>query len=473
MLIPLIIEKKKKTFGVILDKENNKFLFEGQSIPENTIEFFKPIFDWLNEYKKTPLEETIVNMNFEYYNTATSMLLLDVFRIFDEINKKGKPVKIVWHYLEGDVDIKEAGEDYESILNLSFEFIKRPEYYYKKEISTKVLFNPINILALKAKNRIVMAPMCTYKAIDGFANNWHAIHYSSRAIGQVGTIIVEATAIEPKGRISEEDLGIWDDKYIDGLKTISTECKKEGAVIGIQISHAGRKSKVWNDGVVAPTPLAFSSGFPTPHELTIKEIDTIIKKFGQAAKRADKAGFDFVEIHAAHGYLINQFLSSVTNYRKDKYGKDKKLFLERVLKEIRANFPDKKAIFLRVSAEEYHPKGNNPEKLGNLLSEIRHLFNILHVSSGGIDENKNFPVYPGYELEFASYLKNKLQIPVIAVGLLHNEKLANYALIEEKADFIALGRALLSNPYWPLHAAKKLNIEIEWPKPYVRAKEID
>jgi len=334
-----------------------------------------------------------------------------------------------------------------------------------------MLFEPINIIDLKAKNRIVMAPMCTYKATGGFVSGWHTTHYVSRAVGQVGTIIVEATGIEPTGRISEDDLGIWDDKFIAGLKNITTECKNEGSLIGIQISHAGRKSKLKNKQIVAPSPLPFSNDFPIPHELTIKEIDELITKFGQAAKRADKAGFDFIEVHAAHGYLINQFLSPVTNIRKDEYGKDKKLFLEKILKEIKANFSDKKAIFVRVSADEYHPKGNNPEKLANLLLEITNLFDILHVSSGGIDANKNFPVYPGYELEFANYMKQKLQIPVIAVGLLHNEYLANYALIEQKADFIALGRALLSNPYWVLHAAKKLNIDIEWSKPYIRAKD--
>ena len=471
MISPLIIEKKKKTFGVILDKENNTFLFEGQSIPENTIDFFKPIFDWLYEYKKAPLEKTIVDMNFEYYNTSTSMLLLDVFRILDEINKKGNSVKIIWHYLEGDADIQEAGEDYQGILNLPFEFESHPKSYYKLKPPKKLLFEPINIINIKAKNRIVMAPMCTYKAVSGFANNWHTIHYTSRAVGQVGTIILEATGIEPNGRISEDDLGIWDDKFIEGLKNITVECKKEGAIIGIQLSHAGRKSKVRSKQIVAPSSLAFNDDFPIPHELTIKEIDAIIKQFGQAAKRADKAGFDFVEIHAAHGYLINQFLSPITNIRKDKYGKDKKMFLEKVLKEVRANFPDEKAIFLRVSANEYHPKGNNTEKLGNLLAKVSH-FDILHVSSGGIDENKNFLVYPGYELEFASYLRNKLKIPVIAVGLLHYEQIANDALTGKKADFIALGRALLSNPYWPLHAAKKLDFDIEWPKPYIRAKGI-
>jgi len=469
MLVPLVIEKTHNSLGVILDKENNKFLFEGRSLTENTIDFFQPITEWLNDYKKTPLKETIVNMDFEYYNTSTSMLLLDILNIFDKINTNGKSVKIIWKYSDKDIDIFEAGKDYKSILNLNFEFVKYPIPLYKHKKSKKILFEPIKIIDLIAKNRIVMAPMCTYKAIDGFANNWHTIHYTSRAIGQVGTIIIEATGIEPNGRISKNDLGIWDDKFIPGLKNIATECKKEGALIGIQISHAGRKSKIKNKQIVAPSPLSFSANFPTPHQLTIKEIDTIIKKFGQAAKRADEAGFDFVEIHAAHGYLINQFLSPVTNIRKDEYGKDKKLFLEKILKEVRSNFSDEKAIFLRVSAEEYHSKGNNPEKISNLLAEVSH-FDVLHVSSGGIDDNKNFNVYPGYELEFANYLRNKLQIPVIAVGLLQNEQLANYAIIEEKADFIALGRELLRSPYWPLHAAEKLNIDIDWPESYIRAK---
>jgi len=335
-----------------------------------------------------------------------------------------------------------------------------------------MLFEPINIKNIKAKNRIVMAPMCTYNAIEGFANNWHTVHYASRAVGQVGVIILEATAIESRGRISTDDLGIWDDKFIEGLKNISVECKKEGAIVGVQIAHSGRKSKIKTEEIVAPSALPFSLDFPTPHELTIEEIEEIINKFGQAAKRADKAGFDFIEIHAAHGYLINEFLSPVTNIRKDEYGKDKKLFLENVLKEVRANFTKEKAIFLRISADEYHDKGNNPEKLGNLLSKINHLFDILHISSGGIDANTDFEIYPGYQLTFAEYLKKTLAKPVIAVGLLHNEKLANNTLIEKKADFIALGRALLRNPYWTLHAAEKLNVDIKCPKFYIRAKGI-
>ncbi|MBN1251454.1 MAG: NADH:flavin oxidoreductase/NADH oxidase [Bacteroidales bacterium] len=336
-----------------------------------------------------------------------------------------------------------------------------------------MLFEPIIIKNLKSKNRIVMAPMCTYQAVNGFANNSHLIHYASRAIGQTGIIILEATAIEPRGRISVDDLGLWSDEFVDGLKSITDECKNHGSKIGIQLAHAGRKSRVLDEEIVAPSSLAFNSSFPTPHELSKDEIEEIILKFGEAAKRADKAGFDFVEIHAAHGYLINQFLSPITNKRTDEYGNDKKLFLERVLKEVRANFSPEKTIFVRVSAEEYNIAGNNPENLGELLSEISYLFDILHVSSGGIDENSDFKTFPGYQLSFAEYLKKELNKPVIAVGLLQDENIANQALKDNKADLIAIGRGLLNDPYWPLHAAKKLNADIEWPKAYLRAKIID
>jgi len=333
-----------------------------------------------------------------------------------------------------------------------------------------MLFKPIKIKSLQSKNRIVMAPMCQYMADDGLANNYHLVHYAARAIGQVGIIVFEATAIEPRGRISMNDLGLWNDKFIEPLSKIVKECKRYGSLIGIQIAHAGRKSRVKNEGIVAPSPLAFNDDFPVPKELTKSEIIKIVDKFGQAAKRAAQAGFDFIEIHGAHGYLINEFLSPITNKRKDEYGINRALFLKQVLEKTRKNFPDKKPIFLRVSGEEYHPEGNNTESLAELLKNAGDLYDVLHVSSGGLYDKENYEVNPGYQVEYANKLKNLTKKPTIAVGRLENPELANETLVNKQADFIALGRALLKNPHWPMHAAEQLRIDIKWQGVYDRAK---
>lgn len=335
-----------------------------------------------------------------------------------------------------------------------------------------MLFEPFEIKNLKSKNRIVMPPMCQYQAKNGIANDWHFVHYVSRAVGQIGIIIIEASAIEPKGRISMNDLGIWDDKHIEPLSKIVGACKKHGAKIGIQLAHAGRKSKVTDEAIVAPSSLAFSYQYALPHELTETEITEIADKFGSAALRAKKAGFEFVEVHGAHGYLINEFLSPVSNLRSDKYGQDKSLFLKEVLEKIKENFSTEAPIFLRVSGEEYHPGGNHPETLSSQLKPLTNLFDVLHVSSGGTFEKEHYDVFPGYQLEYAAKLKEMLEAPVIAVGRLEDPLLAEKALVENKADMIAIGRGLLSDPYWALHAARKLDIEIEWAEPYLRAKDL-
>lgn len=335
-----------------------------------------------------------------------------------------------------------------------------------------MLFKEINIKNLKAKNRIVMPPMCQYRAKDGLANDYHLVHYGARAIGQVGTIIVEATAIEARGRISMNDLGLWNNSQTETYKRMIDFCKEQGALVGIQLGHAGRKSQVKNEAIVAPSPIAFSDKFPVPHELSDNEIAEIVRRFAEAAYRARKAGFDFIEIHAAHGYLISQFLSRVTNQRNDKYGIEKELFLKEVLRSVRQVVPADMPLFVRVSGEEYHPNGNHPEDMAKMLEKLKNQFDILHVSSGGLYEMEAYDIFPAYQLEYAAKIKEHVDIQVIAVGRLENPKIAQQALIDGKADMIAIGKGLLSDPHWPLHAAQILNIDIEWPLPYQRAKFI-
>jgi NADPH2 dehydrogenase len=348
-------------------------------------------------------------------------------------------------------------------------FAKNKYLQQKKPI---MLFEPINLKNLHAKNRVVMPPMCQYMANEGKANSWHYVHYAARAIGQVGTIIVEATAVEPRGRISPNDLGLWSNDQIEPMKKVVDMCKEHGALVGVQLAHAGRKSRITSEPIVAPSAIAFNSEFPVPHELAVAEISDIARRFAEAAYRARRAGFDFIEIHAAHGYLISEFLSPVTNHRKDFYGENRAQFLKEVLLSVRQVIPADMPVFVRVSGEEYHPEGNHPAEMARLIAPLNDLYDFIHVSSGGIFDKETYDIKPAYQLDFAHRLKESTRKQTIAVGRLENPILANQALLEGKADMIAIGKGLLSNPYWPLHASKVLNIDIDWPEPYIRAKII-
>ncbi|RKD31560.1 NADPH dehydrogenase NamA [Thermohalobacter berrensis] len=335
------------------------------------------------------------------------------------------------------------------------------------------LFEPFRIKSLLLPNRIVMPPMCQYSSNqDGFVNAWHLTHYATRAIGKVGLIIVEATAVEPKGRITSKDLGIWSDKHIEGLKKIVDICKSYGAKVGIQLAHAGRKSQVTDETPVAPSPIPFSTDYKTPNELSVDEINDIVEKFKNGAKRALKAGFDIIEIHSAHGYLLNEFLSPLTNKRNDNYGgslENRVRLLNQVLKEVKKVWPDDKPISVRISAEEYDKKGNHPEDLVNILNLLKDKPDIYHVSSGGVINTK-INVYPGYQIKHSEIIKRGTNKPTIAGGLITQSYMAEEILQNKRADLVFVGRELLRNPYWPLQAAHELNHEIEWPKQYERAK---
>ncbi|MBM9604953.1 NADH:flavin oxidoreductase/NADH oxidase [Desulfopila inferna] len=333
------------------------------------------------------------------------------------------------------------------------------------------IFESFSLKGVTFKNRIAMAPMCQYSAgNDGLVNDWHFIHYAARAIGQAGLIIVEATAVESRGRISNRDLGIWSDAAIEPFNKLIRQVKKHGCKIGIQIAHAGRKATIVDEPIVAPSAIPFNDTLQVPVELSTSEIDSVIHNFASSARRAVAAGVDFIEIHAAHGYLINQFLSPLTNVRKDEFGTDKSLFLKMILEEVVKSIPDQMPVFIRVSAEEYMEGGNHPEDLCRLLEPVKHFIDLVHVSSGGVIENAAVESYPGYQLHFADILRQQLKLPVMAVGMLESPAFAEEALQNNKADFIALGREFLRNPFWPLHAASHLSEDIEWPEQYARAK---
>lgn len=331
------------------------------------------------------------------------------------------------------------------------------------------LFSPYKIKNTTLKNRIVMSPMCMYSAeSDGFVTPFHVTHYASRAIGQVGLIMIEATAVLPEGRISNYDLGIWSDEHIDGLKEITTEIARYGAKSAIQLAHAGRKSNT--DGTIyAPSPIPFTDEAKKPEEMTQEKIKETITAFQQGALRAKKAGFDIIEIHAAHGYLINEFLSPLTNKRTDEYGgtlKNRYRFLKEVITSVQQVWDG--PLFVRISANEYDENGNSLEdfiQLANWMKEQG--VDLIDVSTGGIILAQ-IHTYPGYQVPYAEAIRQKAQIATGAVGEITTGIQAEEILQNERADLIFIGRELLRDPYFPLRAANELKCELTIPTPYER-----
>ena len=336
------------------------------------------------------------------------------------------------------------------------------------------LFSRFKIKDIEVKNRIVMSPMCMYSADnDGIAKDWHYIHYTSRAVGGVGLILQEATAVEPRGRISSNDLGLWNDNQIEGLKRIVESVKKNGALMGVQLAHAGRKCEAENEQIIAPSPIAFSEEYRLPKEMTKEDITAVIKAFKDAAKRCVEVGYDIIEIHGAHGYLINEFLSPITNKRTDEYGgsvENRARFLKEVLHAVREVWTMEKPLILRVTSEDYVEEGNHPEDLAELINLVKHEgVDIINVSSGGLVSVAP-KAFQGYQVKFAEIIKEGTGLPVIAGGLIIDPHMAEEIIQNNRADMIFLGRALLRNPYWPLQADYELKNEISWPKQYERGR---
>jgi len=349
------------------------------------------------------------------------------------------------------------------------------------------LFSPLTIRNVNFKNRIVMSPMCQYSSKDGFANDWHIVHYGTRATGGTGLIIVEATAVEPEGRISPGDLGIWSDDHIAALKQVTSVIHKHGAAAGIQIAHAGRKASCavptgggkqlpLNGGgwvTKAPSELPFMEGDRVPHQLSKEEIKDLVKAFQKAAERAVKAGFDVIEIHSAHGYLMHEFLSPLSNTRNDEYGgsfENRTRILLETVKAIRSVIPGSCPLFTRISSTDWTEGGWNLDesvKLSSLLKELG--VDLIDCSSGGNVLTAKIPAGPGYQLPFSEAIR-KTGILTGTVGFITGAAQADSVIAEGKADLVLLGRELLRNPYFALHAAKELGKETTWPVQYLRAK---
>ena len=352
-----------------------------------------------------------------------------------------------------------------------------------------LLFSPLTIKNITFKNRIVISPMCQYSAVDGFANNWHLVHLGSRASGGAGLIIQEATAVSPEARISPADLGIWKDGHIEKLKEINDFIVSQNSIPGIQLAHAGRKASVsapWlgnkkleesNIGwqTVAPSAIPYHENEPfLPEALDKTGIQKVISDFKNAAKRAVEAGYQVIEIHAAHGYLLHQFLSPLTNVRTDEYGgnfKNRSRFTLEIVEAVQSEWPSDLPLFVRISATDWAENGWNPEEsvqLSQLLKEKG--VDLIDVSSGGLVSYQKIAIASGYQVSFAEKVKKEADILTGAVGLITEAKQAEEILNNSQADLILFARESLRNPNLPLDFAAALNDNIQWPKQYERAK---
>ncbi|GGB53219.1 NADPH dehydrogenase [Lentibacillus populi] len=334
-----------------------------------------------------------------------------------------------------------------------------------------MLFTPYHLKNMTLKNRIVMSPMCMYASSnrDGMVTDFHKIHYASRAVGQVGLIFLESTAVNPQGRISDVDLGIWDDEHVVGLKSIVNSVHACGSKIGIQLAHAGRKAIVGGE-IVAPSPIPYREGVKMPQELGKQDIKNTIEEFKDAARRSKKAGFDVIEIHGAHGYLINEFLSPLTNKRKDEYGgsrENRYRFLGEVINGIKSVWDG--PLFVRISACEYHPEGNTIDDFIFYSLQMKAQgVDLVDCSSGAVVPAK-IDVFPGYQVPFAEKIKAHANIDTGAVGLITHANQAEEILKNKRGGLIFIARELLRDPYWPLRAAIELGESIEGPKHYEKA----
>lgn len=349
------------------------------------------------------------------------------------------------------------------------------------------LFSPLQIREVLLPNRIAIPPMCNYSARDGLAANWHLVHLGSRAAGGAGLIIVEATAVCPEGRISPADLGLWNADQVEAVKPITRFIHEQGAVAGVQLAHAGRKASTYAPGtgqgslapeqggwaVVAPSAIPFGTGFATPAELDAEGIRTVVSDFVAAARRALDAGYRIVEVHAAHGYLLHQFLSPLSNQRTDGYGgsfENRVRLTREVVAGIRSVWPERLPLFVRLSATDWAEGGWTVEEtvaLSRLLREEG--VDLIDTSSGGLVPAANIPVGPGYQTEFAERVRREAGIPTAAVGLITAAAQADHIVRTRQADLVLIGRDALRDPYWAVHAAQELGQVTTWPPQYLRA----
>jgi 2,4-dienoyl-CoA reductase-like NADH-dependent reductase (Old Yellow Enzyme family) len=351
------------------------------------------------------------------------------------------------------------------------------------------LFEPLQIRDTKFKNRIMVSPMCEYSAVDGVPTDWHLVHLGSRAVGGAALVMTEATGVSPEGRISPEDTGIWNEQQAEAFGRIAAFIRSQDSVPGMQLAHAGRKASTevpWRGGkAIAPdapngwVPLApvaapFHPGDPIPRAMTVVDIEQVISDFSSAAARARNAAFEVVELHMAHGYLLHEFLSPITNQRSDQYGgslENRMRLPIMVAEAVRAEWPAEQPLFVRISASDWIEGGWDIESSIALARELKGVgVDLIDCSSGGIAPGIKIPVGPGYQVPFAEAVRREAAIATVAVGLITDVRQAEEIIESGKADAVMLARQLLRDPYWPLHAAKELGVDALWPKQYERAK---
>jgi 2,4-dienoyl-CoA reductase-like NADH-dependent reductase (Old Yellow Enzyme family) len=351
------------------------------------------------------------------------------------------------------------------------------------------LFTPLKIRNTVLKNRITVSPMCQYSSINGVPTDWHLVHLGSRAVGGAGLIITEATAVSPEGRISPDDTGIWNIEQVNAYKRITEFIKLQSSVPGIQLAHAGRKGSTYspwkgtgkvtieNGGwlTLAPSPISFADNFPDPKEMDEKKIKLVIDQFGKAAQRSIDAGFEVIELHFAHGYLIHEFLSQLSNKRTDQYGgslENRCRFAIEIAKSVRSAIPDTTPLLARISSTDWVDGGWDIDQSVQLARWLKDVgIDLIDCSSGGIVPNAKIPAEPGYQILFAQRIKKEANILTGGVGLITTAEQAEQIVKSGHADIVLLAREMLRDPYWSLHAAKKLNVDLEdFPKQYLRAK---
>jgi len=351
------------------------------------------------------------------------------------------------------------------------------------------LFEPLTIRGVTLRNRIAVSPMCQYSCADGLANDWHFVHLGSRAVGGAAIVFCEATAVTPEARISPEDLGIWSDRHAEALARVVHFIHEQGSLAGIQLAHAGRKASTyktwaaqhgevpeseggWSD-VVAPSAIKFQEDYPQPREMTREEIGGVTKAFAAAARRAHDAEFDVVEIHAAHGYLIDEFLSPLSNFRHDEYGgafENRTRFAREVTQAVRADWPERLPLFMRISATDWREGGWDIEQSVELARTVKKMgVDLVDCSSGGVVPGVKIPLGAGYQTKFAERIRRDAGILTGTVGMITEPVQADHIIRSGQADIVLLAREMLRNPYWPLRAAGELGQPASWPPQYLRA----
>src|SRR3954468_3057852 len=353
------------------------------------------------------------------------------------------------------------------------------------------LFDPLSLRSLTLSNRIVVSPMCQYSSVDGFSNDWHFVHLGSRATGGAALVLTEASAVSADGRISPQDLGIYRDDHVEGLARCVRFIHAQKALAGTQLAHAGRKASTarpWEGGggvtserggwePLGPTGEPFADNYVTPRQATTEELAAVVAAFAAAARRALEAGFDVIELHAAHGYLIHEFLSPLINRRTDAYGgtydNRVRLCLE-IVDAIRQAWPDRLPLFVRISATDWKEGGWDLEQAVELARRLRaHGVDLVDCSSGGAVQDQQIAVGPGYQVPFAERIRRDANVPTGAVGLITTPAQADAIVTGGQADMVLLAREMLRDPYWPLHAADQLGHRVPWPPQYLRAAHRD